>query len=254
MKVASIYIAAASLIGASASAQTTYVSESFTGSAPYGFYSTAYGGSAITAATDGGGTPINFDGAGGAALVSGFNGVELPAGTLDQVLAAATFDFSFYIGNSGETSSSSRVMFFSTGTSSNSGFGISFDVNQAADESFDVAINGRIGISQTSSNVLSETAIVLDFDTSVLVSGTVEIIDESTANLTISIGDQTLTFDQAANYGTLGNSMVVRANTSSWVLDGYRVEGPAAIPEPSVYAALAGLMALGFVAYRRRVR
>lgn len=228
---------------ASASA-ITFIDESFDGSLPADFP-----GAYSTTDLDGTGGSVSFTGT----TVTGYT---MLGGTYAQAVSAGSFSFSFYLDNNAGSAnvSGGRVKFFSDLTNSSGGFGINFNYVQSTDT---FTVFGMIGASQTNANALPAANQSISFTGAALVSGVVTFPTATTANMSLSVVNTaintTIDFDSNVDISALvtGNRIVFRPQTGGYILDGITVSA-SAVPEPSSFAALAGLAALGFVASRRR--
>lgn len=119
----------------------------------------------------------------------------------------------------------------------------------ASAQSFDVSVTARID----SGNTASAFAIVLFDDGGV---GT-RIAQFSTLLFSTSLSTQTLTLSAYSTGNPINTTYYGIAGVGAGsglvhiTFDSITVS-PTAVPEPSTYAGIAGLLALGFVAWRRR--
>lgn len=190
----------------------------------------------------------DLDGVGG----SIFTGTAGPFITLAQANTGnEAVNFEFMLGGGSSNLSGRRVMMETVGSNSSAGFGINFNYN-ATSEQFTVW--ARVGSTHNNSfsTDLGSTTVRIygsyNYDT---VSG----LGSVTVNYDSIVSASTLSVSQLdSSYNTLGNDVAFRSG--DYLIDGLVLETPlgAPIPEPSTYAAIAGLLALGFVAYRRRGR
>jgi hypothetical protein len=223
-----------SIASSVSAALNTYIDESFDGALPSGFpgaYSTT-----------------DFDGVGGSAqlLANTFTGYDLPgSATLADAIAAGSFDFSFFLDTTATANfTGARIKIFSVLTSSTDGFGINFNYTLETD-TFTVWAH----------NISTQSATSITLAPGSKISGTVTFPTTSTAVVSITNG-VTSVVTSAVSFlpEDVGDRLVFRTNgvDATYLVDGIEVASGSAVPEPSSFAALAGLGAIGFVASRRR--
>jgi hypothetical protein len=226
-----------SLASSVSAALNTYIDESFDGVLPSGFPG-AY-------------SMTDFDGVGGSAqlLNDTFTGYDLPgSATLADAITAGSFDFSFFLDTTATANfAGARIKIFSLATNSSGGFGINFNYTLTTD-TFTVWAH----------NIATQSTSSMNFAAGSKISGSVSFPTATSAIVTITNGvtsvvSSSVTFDPAT---VTGDRIVFRAGgvDTTYLVDGINVISGSAVPEPSSFAALAGIGALGFVACRRRRR
>jgi hypothetical protein len=242
----------------STASAVTFIDTSFEGALPSGFPGTY--------------TETGLDGVGGAASFASntFTGYDFAAGSLTTAIAAGSFDFSLRIdslsvaGLGGATVQGLRVMFFSNATSTNAGFGINADYNANTDT---FTVWARIGTTQSSTGITVAPGSLITgsviFDSSAVADLIVSNTNALSVTSTSGILDHNFTTNDTTAANIEGNRIVFRSpnansfnvtpgNTNGAFIVDDLYAGTSAVPEPSSFAALAGLGALGFAALRRR--
>ena len=181
-----------------------------------------------------------------------------PIPTADKVAGLVT-NFSFLIkvaaNTTGTKISGHRIMFETGGSSSNSGYGVNFD----QETSGNITFYNRVG---TTNNTVGTIAV--PGDTTIKVVGTFTRTGANSGTLDLSyydgVGFSNLIGSQSSNgsptwaepTGTPNPSFVVRLGNAAgeFTIDNILLTAP--VPEPSAYAAVLALAALGFVLRRRR--
>lgn len=197
----------------------------------------------------------SLDGTGSAMFVDRDIAYRAHGALSESVGAVSTFSFLLNVpANTSTTTNANgaRIMFESAGSSSNYGYGVNFD--QPAN-SGNIVFYNRVG---TSNNTSSPVSVAPGTD--LLVQGTFTRTGQYAGSLTMSyysgagftnlVGTQTtLAGSWATPSGNPAPTIVVRVGG---VDGGYTIDNITIVPEPSTYAAILGLGALGFAMYRRR--
>ena len=206
-------------------------------------------------------TATSLDGVGAAGFFDAhsvvYRGIT-PIPTADKVAGLVT-NFSFLINVAANTTgtkiSGHRIMFESGGSSSNGGYGVNFD----QETSGNITFYNRVGTTNNTAGgvvVAGGTTIKVEgtFTRTGATSGTLDLSYYDGAGFTNLLGSQTSNGSPAWTEptGTPNPSLVVRLGNSAgeFTIDNILMTAP--VPEPSAYAAILGLLALGWVGYRRR--
>ena len=216
-----------------------------------------YGGWYKTFATTFNYESTSLDGVGGAGFLdlgSAARTHVAPTRTVGEIMS---FSFLLNVDNFVGTTArnGSRILFEGAGTSSNFGYGINFDV--AANDT--VTSYARVG--QVNNAVGAVT-----FTGTVLVAGTFTRTAEYAGDLTVNYYNGVGFTSLIGSQSLLGGSWTLDTTTPTPAMVVRNAQGDlnitidnidlsnsvAAVPEPSAFAALAGLGALGFAALRRR--
>ena len=206
-------------------------------------------------------TTTSLDGVGAAGFFDAQSVVYramTPIPIADKVAGLVT-NFSFLINVAANTTgtkiSGHRIMFETGGSSSNSGYGVNFD----QETSGNITFYNRVG---TTNNTVGTIAV--PGGTTIKVEGTFTRTGANSGTLDLSYFDgagfTNLIGSQSSNgsptwtepTGTPNPSFVVRLGNAAgeFTIDNVLLTAP--VPEPSTYAAILGLAALGWVACRRR--
>ncbi|MGB0372410.1 MAG: PEP-CTERM sorting domain-containing protein [Opitutales bacterium] len=177
------------------------------------------------------------------------------------------YSFSFDVTISGYTGNSINATDVTLGTSANiisrsAGWGVNGDYNLRIDpglqEGLLITFDEFVGISDLTFSGASNANIA---NRSVVSGGTWEMNAASTESATSYDPVFSDTFDTSASGFSVafsetvsqGNAyLIYGASGDSFRLDTLSFDGATAVPEPSTYALIGGLLALGAVAYRRK--
>jgi hypothetical protein len=205
----------------------------------------------------------SLDATGGAGFLDLGSAARVHTAVANQTAGeVTTFSFLLNIVNAAGTNlrQGSRVIFEGAGTSSNYGYGINMDTTAT-------------GVTTSYARVGTGAGTSVSFSGTVKVEGTFTRTGQFAGNLSVNyyngVGFSTLIGTTVLNGGSWLNpalatptpvsptSALVVRNTSgdlNMTIDNIIFSDSSPVPEPSSFAALAGLGALGFAASRRRRR